>query len=244
MKRLYLAFLLLLLASPAFAGFGMQIVDGPVAESAPAGNTFSDVVQAAGTLANSSSGTAQLTSVSSGQPVVVLVCYSGGSGNVSLSDGSSTFTAGTVADGTYKSQFFYTLSSSASGTVTYTASRTGANWVQVIATKFTSSGTPELDQQNVGYGNTATAVSGAITTTNATATASGISFGGWWSLDGANSASGDHLIAGVAADGYQMGGSQISGVSYKIENAAYSSGTASFGLSASVNWSANIISFK
>lgn len=237
MKRLLL---FVLMCWPfLFAGSICNVVVGSGAYVEEAAQSFTVGATAAGSLAGNSS-TAQLTGVSAGDLIVVMVAWHNYTGTPTVSDGTSSLTAGTQSASTYEHvQFFYLTSSVASGTVTYTASLSGATYIQVIACRVTCGTTPSVDVQGASAGGTSTtAASSAVTSTEATT----IAFGGFYNLGGASASS--TTIAGASPDGTRNGASNVSQMAYKVESSTFSSGTATFNLNASSEWAAQIIVFK
>jgi hypothetical protein len=112
---------------------------------------------------------ATLTGVQAGSLIVAYVKWEGPSAAVTLSDGTNTFTADTpvsLGNGDLHGGFYYLLSSSASGTVTYTATWNGARpYRRMMIYEYSySGGTVSFDASNRASGGGALS-SGNITTT-------------------------------------------------------------------------------
>jgi hypothetical protein len=114
-----------------------------------------------------------LTGVAPGSLVVAYVKWEDtAASTVTLSDGTSAFTPDTrvsAANGDLHGQFFYLLSSTASGTVTYTATWSAARpYRKLMIYEFSyNGGTVAFDSSNRATGTSGTLSSGNITTTGA-----------------------------------------------------------------------------
>ena len=113
--------------------------------------------------------TVALTGVTAGNLILVFVKFEDGPNACTMSDGTTSFTMGTLysgASGT-NAQSGWLLSSVASGSVTYTVTQSGAFFFQAHVMEYSYTGTPSFDQQNGTrdiIGST-TVASGNITTT-------------------------------------------------------------------------------
>ncbi|HEY3486257.1 MAG TPA: Ig-like domain-containing protein [Ilumatobacteraceae bacterium] len=141
----------------------------------------------------------QLTGVQAGSLLVAYVKWEGVAGTATVSDGTSTFTADTMnnaANGDLHGQFFYLLSSSRSGNVTYTATWNGSrSYRKLIVYEYTrSGGTVVFDGSNRATATTGSLNSGAITTTGTDE----VVFGAYGEYN-ANSTTNEQ-IGGVVAD--------------------------------------------
>ena len=140
-----------------------------------------------------------LTGVQAGSLLVAYVKWEGAAGTATVSDGTSTFTADTMnnaANGDLHGQFFYLLSSSRSGNVTYTATWNPASaYRKLIVYEYTQSGgTVTLDASNRATATSGSLNSGAITTTGTDEVVFG-AYGEYAASDTTN-----EQIGGVAAD--------------------------------------------
>jgi len=241
MKRLLLILLALCIAAPCYAEGNIILIKKKAA--AGGGNTFA-ILQSGSSAQGNAPHTIQLTNVQTGSLLVAWAEWWYYDTAPSISDGTTTFTAGTrgsvdAGGAYYYGQFFYLPSSVASGTVTYTLTVSGdpsGTAFRIYEVSHTSS--VSLDVQNIGGGQSTAPVSGSVNTTTG-----GITFGGVMSLSGPTFSS--PLIAGVAADGAIGGGAdQYSMMSYKMLSSSTSGVTAAFTFSASNYWVCNVISFK
>jgi hypothetical protein len=110
------------------------------------------------------------TSVVAGSLKIAWVKHEGGTGSITLSDGTSAFTGDTYqghSNTDLGGQFFYLLSSVASGSVTYTATFNSARTFRsIMVWEYTYSGTASFDTSNRAQSSSSAAVaSGNITTT-------------------------------------------------------------------------------
>lgn len=126
----------------AAAGGGGSITFGAAASNTTAGS--------------STTATVQLTSVSAGHMIAVFVGHEGAPTTITVSDGTTSLTARTKvnhANGDLSGQWFYLLSSVASGTVTYTATFGAARASKKMhAFRFTVTGTAGYDSEPTGGG--------------------------------------------------------------------------------------------
>jgi hypothetical protein len=157
--------------------------------------------RSAGAFSDSGSTTlsVQLTGVQAGSLVVAYVKWEGASVPVTVSDGTSSFTADTQnsgAGGELHGRFYYLLSSAASGTVTYTATWSQARpYQRLIVYEYTQSGgVVTFDASNRATATTGSLNTGAITTTGTDE----VVFGAYGEYDARTTAS--EQINGVAAD--------------------------------------------
>lgn len=115
---------------------------------------------------------ASTVAVQAGQSVQVFVSHEGAPVTITVSDGTSSLSPGTKvnhSNGDLSGQWFYLLSSVATGTVTYTASFSGAggNGPEIMMYRFSYTGSASFDTeagQQTNPSNTAT-TSGNMTTT-------------------------------------------------------------------------------
>ncbi|MFO0691587.1 MAG: PQQ-dependent sugar dehydrogenase [Myxococcota bacterium] len=181
-----------------------------------------------------------LTGVRAGSLIVAFVKWEGAAGStVTFRDGTSTFTGDTLnsaANGDLHGRFFYLPASTASGTVTYTATWSSARpWRRMLVFEYTQSGgTVLFDVSNRATGTSGTLNSGSITTTGSDE----VVFGAYGEYSSANTTS--EQIAGVVADQVARSGfaSMWSRrVTAPITGAATASGN-------SATWIGNVIAFK
>jgi hypothetical protein len=184
-----------------------------------------------------------LTGVGAGHLLVCWLKHEGASTTYSLSDGTSTFTNGTIinhANGDLHGLWMYLLVGN-SGDLTYTVTLGATRpFRRLHIWEFSYTGTASLDTQNTGSGNGATPVSGAITTTGTDAVVLG-SYGEYNA--GIVSAP---VINGVAADGSRINSPALSFVAtwYTLETATFAGGTASCSLTIADDWLCNVLALK
>ena len=178
-----------------------------------------------------------------GNLVVAWAGWDSTPGTVSMSDGTSAFTAGTQAHNTDGAdtygQFFYLLSANG-GSKTYTVTfGATVDWPTLTIMEFNvTSGTWLLDAQNIGTGYSTAAASGAINT----ASTSEAVVGGYRS--GSVGTTSSELINGVSAtEDAAISPNGLDSVWYRIPVATFSGGTASATV-ANQRWIVNVISFK
>ena len=110
-----------------------------------------------------------LTTVTAGDAVAIFVTHEGLVTSITVSDGSSTFascTKTTHANADLHGQWFYTLSSVASGTVTYTATFGAARISRSISVlELSHAVTVDIDVCGQGSGNATALTSANVTTT-------------------------------------------------------------------------------
>ena len=112
----------------------------------------------------------QLTGVTPGSLIVAYVKWEGtAAGTVTLSDGVSPFTADTLnsaANNDLHGRFYYLLASSASGTVTYTATWSAArSYRKLLVYRYTYGGTVSFDGSNRATASAGSLNTGTIATT-------------------------------------------------------------------------------
>ena len=199
------------------------------------------------TLVNSNystgSNTVQVTGVGANNLVVVGVMWATGIGalGVMVEDGKSVFTPGTmctIGGTSCYLQYFYLLSSVATGTVTYTcdipADSNIATATYMFAFAFSNSqGYAAFDVQSTGTGSSATLSSGTFTTTGTDELILGLGYVPSYGISAP-------LIAGAAATGTTSGGA---GAWYKTFAQTESSITAAATASSAVAWGCAVLSF-
>lgn len=186
-----------------------------------------------------SSNTVSLTGVGAGNLIVVWAKWEGTtSGSITVSDGTSSLTSGTLvvhANNDLHGQFAYLLSAN-SGDKTYTVTfPTGATYQRIRIAEYSYSGTISFDAQNTGSGTGLTPTSGNITTTGTDE----IVLGGY--AEYTNTAPSSPLINGVAATFIADGVNAK--MWYGLVNATFT-GNASVTINISSAWLANVIAFK
>ncbi|MBK7951380.1 MAG: PQQ-dependent sugar dehydrogenase [Deltaproteobacteria bacterium] len=181
-----------------------------------------------------------LTNVRAGSLIVAFVKWEGAAGStVSFRDGTSTFTADTLnsaANGDLHGRFFYLPASTASGTVTYTATWSNARpWRRVLVYEYTQTGgLVSLDGSNRATGTSGTLNSGSLTTTGSDE----VVFGAYGEYSSANTTT--ERIGGLAAD--QVVRSGFASMWSKRFTAPLTGGATASGHSAI--WIGNVIAFK
>jgi hypothetical protein len=182
----------------------------------------------------------QLTNVKAGSLIVAYVKWEGTSAStVSLSDGTSTFTADTIntaANNDLSGRFFYLPSSAASGTVTYTATwSAGRPFRKLMVYEYSySGGTVTFDGSNRATATSGTLNSGNITTTGADE----IVFGAYGEYNSNNTTT--ERIGGVAAD--QVLRANYASMWSKTFTAPFTGAATASGNSS--RWIGNVIAFK
>lgn len=223
---------------PAYAGSLMMIGAGTPAASS---QSFS-VLQSKTTTGYGSYTTIQPTSsVTAGSLIVIWATWGAQSGTPTISDGTTSLTAGTQnhTTGSFYGQFFYLLSSVASGSLTYTFTLAGSpTYVNMKFYEVSHSSATTLDAQNTATDYGTAAVSGTISTANAVS----IVFGG---LDdyGASPPFTSPTIGGTAMTA-TLADSWSNGSGYRILSSTMTNGAASFTVSSSSQWVSSIIAFK
>lgn len=186
--------------------------------------------------------TVALTSVGADSLIVAWIKHEGAPTTYSVSDGTTTFTAGTVVDHTNLdlSAIFQYLLSANSGNKTYTltvgASRPN---LQFVVKEFSHASSAEFDQQNTGQGNGTSAASGAITTTGANV----VCIGGVAAYSSGTQSA--HQLGGVAASNLEPAAGPANsqqGIAFD-RVATLSGGTATVTVPLD-DWICNIIAFK
>ncbi len=182
----------------------------------------------------------QLTNVKAGSLLVAFVKWEGtASSTVTLSDGTSPFTADGVnsaANNDLHGRFFYRPASTASGTVTYTATWSAARrFRRILIYEYSySGGTVAFDGSN-----RATATSGSLTSGNITTTGSDeVVFGAYGEYS--SSTTTGERIGGVLAD--QAVRSGFASMWSKRFTAPFTGAATATGNSST--WIGNVIAFK
>lgn len=176
MRKLHLSILVLLaFASTSWTGGGatMMMVGGTAAVAGGGGGSPSFTYE---NKRNSAVGkVVQLTGVTAGDLVVSLLQWQDSNVTPTISDGSSSWSYATVKINTAEYiRLAYTLSSVASGTVTYTWTATGGGGHTSHAIAVASTGTVSLDTIDaIGSGASGTATSGSETSAEAVMVAFG-----------------------------------------------------------------------
>ncbi len=183
-----------------------------------------------------------LTGVGAGNLVAVWTKFEGAATTVSVSDGTSAFTNGTMVDhsnGDLHGSWSYLLVGN-SGNKTFTATFGASRpYPRVHVWEFSYTGTLVLDAQNTGSGNGATPASGAITTAGTDEVVLG-SYGEYNA--GLVTAP---LINGAAADGSRINSplGSLSASWYRLPGATFAGGTASCSITIGDDWLCNVIAF-
>lgn len=148
-----------------------------------------------------------LTGIASGDTIACTVKWEGTTTTVSVSDGTSSFTqtvAGVIGINEPFESMHYLISSSATGSVTYTATFGAARpWKSIVCQAYSHTGsTPVLDGTATGASGVSTTCSSGNTTTAGT---SGLAFGAYGEYGASLSSP---LINGAAASQTTTAGSQ------------------------------------
>jgi hypothetical protein len=181
-----------------------------------------------------------LPNVKAGSLLVAYVKWEGTSAStVTVSDGTSTFTADTLntaANNDLRGRFFYLLSSSASGSVTYTATwSTSKEFRKLLVFEYSyGGGTVSFDGSNRATATSGTLNSGNITTTGTDE----IVFGAYGEYDANNTTA--ERINGVLAD--QVVRSSFASMWSKSFTAPFTGAATATGNSST--WIGNVIAFK
>lgn len=165
-----------------------------------------------------------------------------------ISDGTSSFTAGTIGDHSNNDmhgQFWYLLNANA-GNKTFTVTTSGT--VQFTAwqiAEFAYDNTASLDVQNTGTGTSTALASGSVTTTGTVA----LALGGYakYSSESVDISDGSPKINGVSAygvPGWDPQSAPTTWMWYRPLSATFTGGTSTATLSGSREWVGNIIVFK
>ena len=190
---------------------------------------------------NESSIAVSLTGITAGNLLVVWLTWGTADGAPTLSDGTSSFTAGTKVSisGGY-GQFFYRLSANGGNkTITATFSP-NVDYPEITVSEIAaSSGIWAFDAQNTGTGTSASPASGVINTSGTEE----VVFGGCNPANYPDTTSSE-LINGVAAIEPTYSPAFLSSVWYRLLSATFSNGNASATLPGSQDWVCNIIAFK
>jgi hypothetical protein len=236
MKK-YIAIALLMVLGTAYPAYARWSVGTAGGGAAAAAQSFSTPVCATGTKSTSPA-TVQLTDVVAGDLIVVWVGEFATNCTISVSDGTDSLTA-TTRYGSYAyGEFFYLLSSTATGTVTYTATCTDSVHLLVQACRTTPAQVVELDGTPTGAtGTSTTASSGNITV----AGTPNIVFGGVIDFNGGVLSS--PVINSSAAEVSEKYASNYSYI-MATDSAAGFTGAAGCTISASEGWIAAVIGFK
>lgn len=190
--------------------------------------------------------TVQLTGVTAGNTIVCWVKREGADSiTTTLSDGTTSFTSRPVVQSvnadTTTGQFFYLLSSVASGTVTYTATFSSSVPYRAIACyELSHANTAAFDVSNGSGADSAggnTITSGTVTTTGSTA----VAFGGYAEASTASFSS--PLVNGVAAD-HTTNVSFYGRMWMKTLSATFSGGAATATVDSGVHAATGIIVLK
>lgn len=184
--------------------------------------------------------------VTAGNLVVVWCKHEGAATTVSVSDGTSTFTAAGMTDHSNNDLhggFFYKTAVVASGTVTYTCSFLASRpYPSIIVFVYSYSGTAALDVESHGTadrGSSADPTSANVTTTGTDE----VVLGGYGEY--ASTVKTNAKIATVAATHTVVTDpTNYSAMWDKIETATFTNGNATVHLDASSDWICNIVSFK
>ena len=182
--------------------------------------------------------TVVLNGVTAGNLIIVWVSWCNYDRTISVSDGTTTLTAGTkVWNPNQAGQFFYLLSAN-SGNRTYTATWPGGvvDFISMRVSEYNASGAWTFDAQNVGSGNSTSLLSGSINTTGTDEVVeSGMSGFGAVTITSQQINSVNATIPAYSGTNVQIG--------YRLLNSTFSSGTATASVSSCV-WVCNIIAFK
>lgn len=191
--------------------------------------------------------TVNATSVAAGNLAVVMCKWEGGSTTTSVSDGTTTLTAGTAIDhGTadLHSRMFYIPSSVASGTVTYTITFGAARkFLSMHVWVYSYTGTAVLDVEPTGGGGTGTsqALSSGNFTTTGTATNGELIIAFYAAFSSAGITV--QQVNGVTAD-RTLGADGNSCDSWASRFSATFTGAATATISSSHEWNVNCMAFK
>lgn len=186
------------------------------------------------------SDTVTLDGVAAGNLIVIWIKWEDAVGNISVSDGTSSFqvVTGVSSDAGPCGQFAYLLSANG-GNITYTVTFPGgAAYMRIIAFEFDyGTDTCSFDQSNVGSGSSEYPVSGNITTTGDV----GLALGGFSEYTDVTIT--DRKINENAADGNQDQGDTSAW--WEILSSTFANGHAQCDiLGSSSQWVCNIIAFK
>lgn len=185
-----------------------------------------------------------LTGVGAGNLICIWVKHEGTPVGISVSDGTTTLTAGTKTDhgnGDLSGQFHYLLSAN-SGDKTYTVTFAGSvsrTFISLIVFEYSDSGsTFSLDGENGSSGNGTVMTSNNFTTT----ATDGVAFGGYGEYSAANLST--TTINGVAADAtIQLSGNTFSGAWRKTFTSGFT-GAAAGAIDNTHDWVVRGIGFK
>jgi glucose/arabinose dehydrogenase/PKD repeat protein len=183
--------------------------------------------------------TVQLTNVKAGSLIVAYVKWEGTSAStVTLRDGTTTFTAdmlNSAANNNLHGRFYYLLSSTVSGTVTYTATWSAARpYRKLLVYEYSYGGTVSLDASN-----RATATSGNLNTGSITTTGTDeVVFASYGEYNANNTT--NERINGLAADQVLRAG--FASMWSKGFNSPFTGTATATGNSST--WIGNVIAFK
>lgn len=221
MRRLALALLFVLgLVSPSWAGFTLN-TSGATA-SGGGGTTIDKALT--GILADD---------------FVFVVCGNLSSNTMTVSDGTTSFTAATVrSNNTIRFQAFYLLASVATGNVTYTCTFGASSSSRDISVYvFTPTATPSFDQEaSTGSATGTSLTSGNVTTTGTDEIVFGAGYNDNTSIYSAQQ------INSVAADGTTSQPGEVS-IWYRVVTATFT-GQATATIATSSRWICTVTAFK
>lgn len=178
--------------------------------------------------------------VATGDLVLCWTRYEGADTTTTVSDGTTTFTAGTRYSHAVGlvGQFHYLLASVANGTVACTQTLADAREYRAIITMvFSKTGTPTFDAQNGATGTGTALDSGAITT----ADTDEVVVGGYSNFGGGLPTS--EAINAVAATAVVDDANSLSAMWYRILTATFSGGAAT-GTISSEAWVCAVLAIK
>lgn len=191
-----------------------------------------------------------LPTVTAGNLIVIQVKHEGAPTTLTISDGTTSFTAATKVNhssGQLSQQFFYLLSSVASGTVTYTCTLGAArDFKAMIAWEFDPTGTAAFDTEPSGGGSSGNG--GTLTSGNMTTTANDTVCLGAYAEFSSDSFT-TMQINGVAAAGVRASDNSTTTTQtracswYRIPTATFTGAATGTGVVAD-DWIINAIAFK
>ena len=197
-------------------------------------------VQGAGSETPSgSSGAVTLNGITAGNLIVVFVRWESGDATPSVSDGTTTFTAGTKKfQSPLYGQYFYLLSAN-SGNKTITATMGATrDWIHVFAVEFHATGAWAFDTSAIDGGSGTTINSGNINTTGTEEVVFGM-----YGTGGVGTTSSEQINGVAATEDATYSPTGNSSVWYRILSATFSGGAASATV-ASQNWVCAVVAFK
>ena len=239
MTRLFLAcWLVLATVSPAQAQSWPQLPSGLRLDGGGGSVAFSHLQHGS----SNSQNTIALTGVTAGSLIALYVKWEGTGSISAVSDGTSAFSAGTQVshgNGDLHGQWWYLLSSVASGDLTYTTTNSGTvTFKRLRIWEFSYADTASLDAQAAASGTSAAPSSGTMTYSGAANT---VVLGGYGEYSGETISS--MLTNGDAAD-LTTGETTVAVSWEKVYTSAPSNGAASATLGSSRVWIVNGIAFK